>query len=91
MTEFNLPRGTMDFLPHEVAHRRYVEEIIRKTFESFGFQEIQTPIFEELALLAARSGEEIREGPFHFLEADSHASDVSLSQKILFMPFLDRN
>ncbi len=67
MTEFNLPRGTMDFLPHEVAQRRYVEEIIRKTFESFGFQEIQTPLFEELALLAARSGEEIREGMFTFV------------------------
>ena len=66
MVEFSLPRGTMDFLPDEMAQRRYVEEIVRKTFESFGFQEVQTPIFEEFALLAARSGEEIREGMFTF-------------------------
>lgn len=57
----------MDFLPEEMIQRRYVEEIVRKTFESFGFQEVQTPIFEEFALLAARSGEEIREGMFTFV------------------------
>jgi histidyl-tRNA synthetase len=67
MVEFSLPRGTMDFLPDEMSERRYVEESIRKTFESFGFQEVQTPIFEEFALLAARSGEEIREGMFTFV------------------------
>lgn len=67
MAEFSLPRGTMDFLPDEMAQRRYVEEIVRKTFESFGFQEVQTPIFEEFALLAARSGEEIREAMFTFV------------------------
>ena len=67
MVEFSLPRGTMDFLPDEMVERRYVEESVRKTFESFGFQEVQTPIFEEFALLAARSGEEIREGMFTFV------------------------
>lgn len=67
MVEFNLPRGTADFLPDEMAERRYVEEIVRKTFESFGFQEVQTPIFEEFSLLAARSGEEIREKMFTFV------------------------
>ena len=67
MVEFSLPRGTADFLPDEMAQRRYVEEIVRETFESFGFQEVQTPIFEEFALLAARSGEEIREGMFTFV------------------------
>jgi histidyl-tRNA synthetase len=67
MVEFSLPRGTADFLPDEMAQRRYIEENVRKTFESFGFQEVQTPIFEEFALLAARSGEEIREGMFTFV------------------------
>lgn len=66
MVEFNVPRGTMDFLPDEMAQREYVETIFRKTFESFGFQEVQTPIFEEFALFEARSGEEIREAMFTF-------------------------
>jgi histidyl-tRNA synthetase len=67
MAEFNLPRGTMDFLPEEMAQRQYIEKKVRQTFESFGFQEIQTPVFEEFALLAARSGEEIRENMFTFV------------------------
>jgi histidyl-tRNA synthetase len=56
----------MDFLPDEMAQRRYVETIFRETFESFGFQEVQTPIFEEFALFEARSGEEIRDAMFTF-------------------------
>lgn len=56
----------MDFLPDETARRRYIEEMFRKTFESFGFQEVQTPIFEEFALFEARSGEEIRDAMFTF-------------------------
>lgn len=66
MTKFGTPRGTQDFLPTEMAFRNYVESMIRKTFESFGFQQIQTPVFEEFALLAARSGEEIRNSMFTF-------------------------
>lgn len=66
MTRFGTPRGTQDFLPAEMAARSYVEGMIRKTFESFGFQRIQTPVFEEFALLAARSGEEIRNSMFTF-------------------------
>lgn len=66
MTKFRTPRGTQDFLPAEMAVRNYVESIVKKTFESFGFQQIQTPVFEEFALLAARSGEEIRNSMFTF-------------------------
>ena len=56
----------MDFLPDEIYQRRYIEDVFRKTFESFGFQEVQTPIFEEFALFEARSGEEIRDAMFTF-------------------------
>lgn len=66
MTKFGTPRGTQDFLPAEMAVRNYVESVIRKTFESFGFQQVQTPVFEEFALLSARSGEEIRNSMFTF-------------------------
>jgi histidyl-tRNA synthetase len=46
--------------------RNHVERTIRATFESFGFQQIQTPTFETFDLFAARSGEEIRESMFTF-------------------------
>src|SRR5262249_42225956 len=66
MVKFQAPRGTRDFLPAEMVVRNHVEKIIRANFESYGFQPIQTPIFEQYDLLAARSGEEIKESMFTF-------------------------
>lgn len=61
------PRGTRDFMPKDMALRRNVESIIRKTFSLFGFQEIQTPIFEQLSLFELRSGDKFREDIFRFV------------------------
>lgn len=66
MAKYQAPRGTRDFLPREMAVRNHVEKIVRAAFESYGFQQIQTPIFEQYELLAARSGEEIKESMFTF-------------------------
>jgi len=60
------PRGTRDFLPKEMTKRDYVEAVIRRVFESYGFQRIETPIFETFELFALRSGEEIRSKMFVF-------------------------
>ena len=57
--QFSRPRGTRDFLPEEMARRRYAEKVMRETFESYGYREIQTPVFESLELIAAKSGEDI--------------------------------
>ncbi|MBN1573221.1 MAG: histidine--tRNA ligase family protein [Deltaproteobacteria bacterium] len=67
MAVYDIARGTRDFLPQDMVVRNHVEYIIRNTFESYGFQQIQTPIFERFELLAARSGEEIRESMFTFV------------------------
>lgn len=66
MAKFSTPRGTRDFLPEDMVKRKYVERTIQEVFESYGFQRIQTPTFEEFKLFAARSGPEIREGMFTF-------------------------
>src|SRR3954470_8765530 len=66
MAKYQAPRGTRDFLPAEMVVRNHVETVVRKAFESYGFQQVQTPIFEQYDLLAARSGEEIKESMFTF-------------------------
>ncbi len=66
MRTFHGPRGTRDFLPDEMAVRNHVERAARATFESYGYQQVQTPTFEQYDLFAARSGEEIRESMFTF-------------------------
>jgi len=67
MTIYDVARGTRDFLPDETVVRDHVDRIIRSTFESYGCQRVQTPIFENFGLFAARSGEEIRESMFTFV------------------------
>lgn len=53
------PRGTRDFLPAEMAQRRYIEQRMRTVAASFGYGEVQTPMFEEQELFTLKSGEGI--------------------------------
>ena len=54
----NNARGTRDFGPKEMAKRNYVFNIIRKHFEQFGFQPIETPSFENSETMMGKYGEE---------------------------------
>ncbi len=60
MSKFELPRATRDFLPGETAARNHVRARFVKAAESYGFREVQTPIFEHVELFSARSGPEIK-------------------------------
>ncbi len=54
----SLPKGTRDFGPTEVHRRQYIIQTIRTIFESYGFQPIETPGFENLTTLLGKYGEE---------------------------------
>ncbi len=54
----SIPKGTRDFSPAEVAKRQYIMQIIRRNFEKFGFQPIETPSFENSDTLMGKYGEE---------------------------------
>ncbi|WP_428224603.1 histidine--tRNA ligase [Flavobacterium sp.] len=54
----SIPKGTRDFSPIEVAKRNYIFNTIRKHFERFGFQPIETPTFENSETLMGKYGEE---------------------------------
>lgn len=53
-----LPKGTRDFTPSEVAKRSYIFDTIKKHFQIFGFQPIETPSFENSETLMGKYGEE---------------------------------
>lgn len=64
--EFTRPRGTRDFLFTEMRERKEAESTLRNVFENYGFQEIKTPLFEELKLFKTKSGEEIVDQLYNF-------------------------
>ncbi len=53
-----IPKGTRDFSPSEVAKRQYITQIIKRNFEKFGYQPIETPSFENSETLMGKYGEE---------------------------------
>jgi len=78
--KFAVPRGTRDFLPGEMAGRRRAEAAIREEFERWGYAEVQTPVFESLELITAKSGDEIREHLYHF--KDKSGRDLALRPEL---------
>ena len=54
----SIPKGTRDFLPFEVAKRTYIFDTIKKAFQKYGFQPIETPSFELSSTLLGKYGEE---------------------------------
>ncbi len=54
----SIPKGTRDFSPTEVAKRNYIFSTIKQVFETYGFQPIETPSFENSSTLMGKYGEE---------------------------------
>ncbi len=52
------PSGMRDFLPNELAKRRYVISTIQKIYEKYGFVPIETPSIENLSTLMGKYGDE---------------------------------
>lgn len=50
-------KGTRDLLPEEMFKKRYVENVARKLFESWGYLPILTPVFEQTELFVRSIGE----------------------------------
>lgn len=56
VSQVNPPRGMRDFLPSEKAKREHLLALAKDAYLSRGFQEIETPILEELHRLQSGQG-----------------------------------
>lgn len=56
MSNYQKPKGTLDILPSESGIWLYVEEVIRKQSELFGFKQIRFPTFEATELFCRGVG-----------------------------------
>ena len=54
----NIPKGTRDFSPLEMAKRNYIFNTIKDVYTLYGFQQIETPAMETLGMLMGKYGEE---------------------------------
>ncbi len=86
----SIPKGTRDFSPVEVAKRDYIFSIIKNVFQTFGFQSIETPSFENLQTLMGKYGEEgdrlifkILNSGDYLKKADQSLLEAKESQKLI--------
>ena len=54
---YNAPRGTTDILPEEQAYWRYIEEKAAYICQLYGYERIETPIFEDTQLFVKGTGD----------------------------------
>jgi len=57
MPKHQAPKGTRDLWPEDCARFRRVEDAAREVARLYGYQEIRTPAFEDLALFSRAVGE----------------------------------
>jgi histidyl-tRNA synthetase len=72
MTSTKPPAGTRDFLPDDVRRREYVVGIIRSVYESYGFEPLETPAFENIETLLGKYGDEGNKLIFKILKRGEH-------------------
>ena len=80
----SIPKGTRDFSPTEIANRNYIFNTIRAAFETYGFQPIETPSFENSSTLMGKYGEEGDRLIFKILNSGDYlnkADDKILNEK----------
>jgi histidyl-tRNA synthetase len=51
-------RGMRDFLPEDVRRRQYVIDVVRRVYERYGFEPLETPTLENIETLTGKYGEE---------------------------------
>ncbi|TVZ14498.1 histidine--tRNA ligase [Maribacter sp. MAR_2009_72] len=72
----SIPKGTRDFSPSEIAKRNYIFDSIKKNFQTYGFQPIETPSFENSETLLGKYGEEGDRLIFKILNSGDFISKV---------------
>ncbi|WP_432413104.1 histidine--tRNA ligase [Rasiella sp. SM2506] len=72
----SIPKGTRDFSPVEVTRRTYIMDTIKGAFNTFGFQPIETPSFENSETLMGKYGEEGDRLIFKILNSGDFLSKV---------------
>ena len=74
MTKPSIPKGTRDFSPVEMVRRNYILDTIRKVYQKYGYQQIETPAMENLTTLTGKYGEEGDQLLFKILNSRIHES-----------------
>ena len=77
MEKVSLPKGTRDFGPAQMAKRQFIIDAIKKVFQKYGFQPLETPAMENLSTLTGKYGDEGDQLLFKILNSGDFLKDVN--------------
>lgn len=72
----SLAKGTRDFSPTDMGKRNHIYETLKSVFKKYGYQEIQTPTFENLSTLTGKYGDEGDKLIFKILNSGDYLAKV---------------
>jgi histidyl-tRNA synthetase len=72
MARTETARGMRDFLPEDVRRREYVIGVIKRVYERYGFEPLETPAVENLETLLGKYGDEGNQLIFKILKRGEH-------------------
>src|SRR4051812_36972132 len=85
----SIPRGTRDFGPAEMRRRQHIINIVRRNFELYGFEPIETPSMENIGTLTGKYGDEGDQLIFKILNSRIHESKEKEKLKTAFSESLE--
>lgn len=82
--KYKLPPGTHDILPSEIPLWHHLEKTAHEVFQTYGYQEIRTPIFEYTSLFARSLGEssDIVEKEMYTFSANKSEESLTLRPEL---------
>ena len=80
----NIPSGTRDFSPNVMRQRNYVFQKMKKAFEIFSFEQIETPCIEKLETLTGKYGNEGEQLIFKILKSGNYLSQAKIEKSTNF-------
>lgn len=83
----SIPKGTRDFGPAEMQKRNYIFSVIKKNFELFGYQPLETPAMENSSTLLGKYGKDGDKLIFNILNSGNYIGEEGLD----FFQWLIRN
>lgn len=75
----SIPKGTRDFLPIEANRRNFIFNTIKKVFQKYAYQPIETPSMENLSTLTGKYGEEGDRLIFRILNSGDFTQNVDMN------------
>src|SRR5260221_13297009 len=78
MEKVSLPKGTRDFGPAQMAKRQFIIDTIKKVFQNYGFQPLETPAMENLSTLTGKYGDEGDKLLFRILDSGEYFGKLKL-------------